>query len=62
MANFFELLGFDSNDMADAMPEKIVQVGLPQWSAAFMTVEQLQVAVGCRHMACMTLVMLSNRI
>jgi hypothetical protein len=25
MANFFELLGFDSNDMADAMPEKIVQ-------------------------------------
>lgn len=27
MANFFELLGFDSNDMADAMPEKIVQVG-----------------------------------
>lgn len=26
MANFFELLGFDSNDMADAMPEKIVQV------------------------------------
>lgn len=45
MANFFELLGFDSNDMADAMPEKIVQVGL-QWSAACMTVEQLQVAVG----------------
>lgn len=30
MANFFELLGFDSNDMADAMPEKIVQVGTGQ--------------------------------
>jgi hypothetical protein len=29
MANFFELLGFDSNDMADAMPEKIVQVRPP---------------------------------
>lgn len=51
MANFFELLGFDSNDMADAMPEKIVQVGLPQWCAACMTVEQLQVAVGCRQLA-----------
>jgi hypothetical protein len=46
MANFFELLGFDSNDMADAMPEKIVQVGFPKWSAAVMTVEQLRVAVG----------------
>lgn len=33
MANFFELLGFDSNDMADAMPEKIVQVGTAAYLA-----------------------------
>jgi hypothetical protein len=26
MANFFELLGFTSDEMADTMPEKIVQV------------------------------------